>query len=153
MYFNKKYHGGDIKNKKGSYIEERGAKEKEPQNKEMNGKHGKSFRPINNLYWSSTVNYTKRAQERQERMQIEQTGTITLVHPLILCKFVGNGDGKKPTESITVQAGTYKVVKIKNPIEPDLTSWIVLKKPRDKDGTLIGMAEEPLKRKKIEIVV
>ena len=86
----------------------------------------------------------------KEDVGLGQEGTMKLERSTRLCKFVGNGDDRKPTESVDVKAGTYRVRRIENPVAEGCTPWIVIV---GKDDQIIGMAEEPLRRMKIEITI
>ena len=82
-------------------------------------------------------------------MKIGQKGTMTLKRQTPLCKVVksGNGDGKS-TERTVVEAGTYTVEKIINPVAEGCSPWIIIV---DGSDNIIGMAEDPLKRQGVEI--
>ena len=83
-------------------------------------------------------------------MKIGQKGTMTLKRQTHLCKVVKNGNGDdKPTERTVVEAGTYTVEKIVNPVAEDCLPWIMI---MDDSGNTVGMAEDPLEGLGIEVV-
>jgi len=83
-------------------------------------------------------------------VKLGQEGTMILQRPTELIEFVGNGDGRKPTKKIIIAAGEYRVRRTENPVAEGCTPWIVI---MDGSERTVGMAEEPLRRMKIEITI
>ncbi|MFA4833941.1 MAG: hypothetical protein WC619_03790 [Patescibacteria group bacterium] len=83
-------------------------------------------------------------------MELEKEGTMTLRRPAQLCEFVGGGNGSKPTKPFSVEPGTYRVKRVKNPVAEGCLPWIVILDITDR---IVGMAEDPLLKTGAELAI